>query len=132
MTGVSQQLTLSFEPGLTERHKTLLACVRETIYRSPKALKAVAADMDLSESAMSRKLSENPDDRRTFSLDDLEGAINATGDLTPIYWLIEKYLQDPAHKKARAADALTRLLPDLIALAREAGITNDTKLRAAK
>lgn len=131
MTGISQQLTLSFEPGLTERHKTLLACARESVYRSKKALKAIAADMDLSESALSRKLSENPEDRRTFSLDDLEQSLNATGDLTPIYWLIEKYLQSPEHKKARAADALTRLLPDLIALAREAGVS-EPKLRAAK
>jgi AraC-like DNA-binding protein len=129
VTGVSQQLTLSFEPGLTERHKTLLACAREAIYRCKKPLKAVAADMDLSESSLSRKLSENPEDRRTFSLDDLEASLNATNDLTPVYWLIEKYLQDPAHKKARAADMLTRLLPDLIALAREAGIS-EPQLRA--
>jgi hypothetical protein len=133
MTGISQQLTLSFEPGLTERHKTLLSCAREAIYRAKKPLKAIAADMDLSESALSRKLSENPDDRRTFSLDDLEQALNATGDLSPVYWLIEKYLQDPEHKKARAADALTRLLPDLIALAREAGVVvPDAKLKAIR
>lgn len=130
MTSVSQQqMTLSFEPGLSERHRSLLGCVRETIYRSQKAIKAVAADMDLSESALSRKLSENPDDRRAFSVDDLEAAIVATGDATPVHYLIEKFLQNPEQKRARAADLLSQLLPHVIALANEAGINQPMTTR---
>ena len=58
--------------------------VRESVYRCQKPMKAIAADMDLSESSLSRKLSENDDDRRSFSVADLEGAIRATGDASPI------------------------------------------------
>lgn len=131
MTSVASQLTLSFEPGLAERHKSLLGCVREAVYRSKKPLKAIAADMDLSESSLSRKLSEHPDDRRLFGVDDLEAAIVSTGDVTPIYYLVEKYLQDPEHRKAAAAEQLAKLLPDLIALAKEAGVA-DSKLKAVR
>ena len=37
------QLKLDFEPGITERHKTILSCIRESAYKSNKALKAIAA-----------------------------------------------------------------------------------------
>lgn len=123
MTKVSaQQMTLSFEPGLTERHKTLLSVVRESIYRCRKPLKQIAADMDLSESSLSRKLSENDDDRRSFSVADLEAAIASANDLSPIHWLIEKHMEDPEQTKTRAANALRQALPEILALARQMGV----------
>jgi hypothetical protein len=116
------QLTINFDPGLSERHRSLLGCVREVIHRNQKALKAVAADMDLSESSLSRKLSENPDDRRTFSVDDLEAAIEATGDVTPIYYLVEKYAVSLEAKQAFAAAELAKALPGILALAKQLGV----------
>ncbi len=115
------QLTLNFEPGLAERWRSLKACCRERIFAHPKPLKTVAADMDLSESELSRKLAENPNDTRNFNCDDLEAYIAATGDVTPIHYLAEKYAVDVKTKQAYAAAELARQLPQIIALAKTMG-----------
>lgn len=52
--------------------------------------KAIAADMDLSPSHLSKKLSANGDNR--FTLDDLEKYVQVTGDKEPIRYLVNKYL----------------------------------------
>ena len=80
----SHQLSIDFEPGLAERHQTALDCVRECAYTHKHPLKTLAADMDMSQSELSRKLAHNPDDPRRFTLDDLEKFLTATGDMTPI------------------------------------------------
>lgn len=115
-------MTLNFEPGLAERHKTLKCCVRERVYANVKPLKTVAADMDLSETELSRKLSENPKDTRDLTCDDLEAYIKATGDHSPIFYLVEKYAVNPDAQRAFAAAAFARALPELLALARQAGV----------
>lgn len=118
------QLTIDFSPGLTERHDSLLDCVRHCAYSHRNPLKTIAADMDMSQSELSRKLADNPGDPRRLSVDDLEHFIEATGDTTPIYWLIEKYLQDEDAKKRRAIAALAKAMPDFVALMKAAqGVT---------
>jgi hypothetical protein len=113
-------LTLDFEPSLIEKHPHLLDCVRAVAYSHRNPLKTIAMDMDLSQSELSRKLSGNPDDPRRFTLDDLERFIGATGDVTPIHWLIGKYLEDENSKQQRAMQQLARQLPDVLALIRAA------------
>lgn len=112
----SSQLTLDFTPGLSERYPTVLDCVRAAAYTYRNPLKTVAADMDMSQSELSRKLSGNPDDSRRFTVEDLEKFIQATGDLTPIYYLVEKYLTDEDVKQRRALAELAKQLPDVLAL----------------
>lgn len=116
----SSQLTLDFTPGLSERHTSLKSCVRERCYANSKPLKTVAANMDLSESELSRKLGDNPEDKRNLSVDDFEAYLASTKDVTPIYYLVEKYLTDTDVKKRRAMDQLEQLLPDLVALVKQA------------
>ena len=115
-----RQLTIDFTPGLTERHGSLLDCIREAAYTNRNPLKTVAADMDTSPSELSRKLANNPGDPRKFTVDDLERFMDATGDTTPIYWLIERYLQDSEAKQKQAMAALTRAMPDILALLKQA------------
>lgn len=116
------QLSLDFEPGITERHKTLLACLRECAYKSQKPLKAIAADMDLSESDLSRKLSGNPDDPRRFTVDDMVRLIEVTGDVSPVNWLIERFHLDDDAKTKHAAQAFLKQLPQMVALAKQMGV----------
>lgn len=118
---MAQQLTLSFEPGLAERHRSLKACVRERVYGQPSPLKTVAADMDLSESELTRKLAANPNDTRNLNCDDLEAYITATGDTTPIYYLIEKFAVSTEVKQAFAAAEFAKALPQILALAKQMG-----------
>jgi hypothetical protein len=112
----STQMTLDFEPGLTEKHPHLLDCVRAAAYTHRNPLKTIAADMDMSQSDLSRKLAGNPDDPRRFSLDDLERFVSATGDVSPVYWLVAKFLQDEKLKQDRALQALAKQMPQLLAL----------------
>lgn len=114
------QLTIDFMPGLTERHATLLDCIRESAYTHRNPLKTIAADMDMSQSELSRKLADNPNDPRRLSVGDFEAFIRATGDTTPIYWLIERYLQDADTKQKQAMAALAKVLPDIFDLIKAA------------
>lgn len=117
MTPVSSsQLTLDFEPGLTEKYPHLLDCVRAAAYSHRNPLKTIAMDMDLTLSELSRKLSGNPDDPRHFNVEDLEQFIVATGDVSTIYWLIERFLQDQKLKQDRALQELAKQLPTIMAL----------------
>lgn len=117
---MTAQLTLNFEPGLSERHRTLKGCVRERVYGNGAPLKVLAGNMDLSETELTRKLSDNPNDTRDLNCDDLEAFIRATGDVTPIYYLIEKYAVSLEAKRAFASAELARALPGLLALAKAA------------
>lgn len=114
-------MTLDFTPGLTDRHDSLLSCIREAAHTHHNPLKTIAADMDLSLSELSRKLGNNPDDPRKFSVSDLERFIAATGDVTPIYYLIERFLEDESLRHRRALAELVKLAPQLAALIKQAG-----------
>ena len=116
------QMPLEFAPGLTGRHPTLLSCCHESAVRNERPMKAIAADMDMSSSDLGRKLAPAEGDPRRLSVDDLVRLIESTGDLSPIYWLIERFAIDDEAKQRRAQDALSKLLPDLIALAKQAGV----------
>ena len=116
----SHQMSIDFEPGLAERHQSALDCVRECAYTHKHPLKTLAADMDMSQSELSRKLAHNPDDPRRFTLDDLEKFLAATGDMTPIYYLVEKYLENSDLRQRRALAELVKLAPQLAALIKQA------------
>lgn len=116
------QLKLDFEPGITERHQTLLSCVRECAYKAQKPLKAIAADMDLSESDLSRKLSGNLDDPRRMTIDDLVRFVEVTGDTSAVNWLIEKFHLNDDQRQRRAASEFMKALPQMVAMAKAMGV----------
>jgi hypothetical protein len=118
----TRQMSLDFTPGLTERYATALECIKACVYSNPRPLKSVAADMDMSQSELSRKLSTNPDDPRRFTVADLEAYVQATGDTTPITYLAQKYCLAPEAKQREALSALAALAPQLQALLKAAGV----------
>lgn len=118
----NRQMTLDFQPGLAERHASALECVKACVYSSAKPLKTIAADMDMSASDLSRKLANNPEDPRRFSLTDLETYIQASGDTTPILYLAQKYCVGEGEKQRAALSALASLAPQLQALLKAAGV----------
>lgn len=123
IASATNQMTLDFEAGLVERFPTLLDCIRNGAYTNRNPLKTIAADMDISQSDLSRKLAGNPDDPRRFSVEDMEKYIEKTGDVTPIYYLVEKYLQDEEHRQRRALSELTKQLPEILALFKAASVS---------
>lgn len=116
------QLSLDFEPGLTERHTSLLSCIRECAYKAEKPLKSIAADMDLSESDLSRKLSGNMEDPRRFTVDELVRLVEVIDDVTPINWLIERFHMTDKQRQNRAATEFMKQLPQAIALLKQMGV----------
>ena len=108
-TANQRQLTLPLDESLVPAHRSLRDCVAAGVYR--RGLKGVAADLDLSPGNLSVALSDDP--HRKFSVDDLEGYIQKTGDKTPIYYLVAKYLGDEA---ALRDQVLSQVLEHLNAL----------------
>ena len=106
------QLTLELEPGLAARHKSLLECLAARIYQ--KGLGIVAIDLDKAPGNLSRELAGGPD--RHFSVESLELYIQKHNDLTPILYLIARYMGDQATAEA----ATMRRLEDLMAEVRAA------------
>ncbi len=86
------QLTLNFDTGIADSYATLQEFMAARIHQIGKPQKLVAAEMDLSPSDLTRKLSGSPDDHRRFSIGDLECYIERHNDTMPIYYLVEKYL----------------------------------------
>ena len=101
------QLTLNYEAGLAESYSSCREYVASRVHQLGKPQKAIAADMDYSPSDLSRKLSQNPDDTRRFTLDDLETYMRVTRDTKPVVYLVEKFLveSDPEALQ-RQIDAL--------------------------
>jgi len=110
---MTRQLNIDFQPGLLEQFPEFRDVVRASVYSCGRAFKAIAADLDMSVSELSRKLADNPSDPVHFPLPRLPELLRATGDLRPLYWLIEDFIEDPEAKKQRviseATDAVRRL-----------------------
>ena len=112
-----QQFTLNFDPGLLERYGCLRECVATGVYQ--RGLKRVAIDLDMAPSNLSVQLSE--DASRHFSVDSLERYIESTGDTTPIYYLIERYLRDKPQVSPAAVAQLVDLVAQMQPLLRQVG-----------
>lgn len=104
-----EQLTLSFEPGLVDRYRSLRDCVATGVYQ--QGLSSVAIDLDKAPGNLSVELSDDP--TRKFGIDSLEQYIEKRKDFTPIYYLIEKFLK-PADRNPAQEAALAQL-PNVMA-----------------
>jgi hypothetical protein len=112
------QLVLDFEPGLVERYGSLRECVATGVYQ--RGLKRVAIDLDQAPSNLSVQLSEDPS--RHLSVDSLELYIEKTGDHTPVYYLVEKFLSDGGARKDAQQAELLRQFTALTQMMKKAGV----------
>lgn len=108
---------LTISPGLTTKFATLLELLAGRTTVSARPVKAIAADMDVSPSDLSRKLRSYPGDPRAFSVEDLDAWITATGDLSPIHWLVEKHVVMARDAREELLDRLAARYEDLDDLA---------------
>lgn len=109
----SGQLTLSFEPSMPERWGSLREFVAYRVHANAAPAKTIAADMDLSPSVLSRKLSPSDGDTHRLNVDDLERYLAVTGDTAPIEYLVAKYLQGDEARRARAISRVETLAVEL-------------------
>jgi hypothetical protein len=132
----SRQLQLSFEPGLTARHRTLEDCCTAVVHNARQGVEGVAAHLDIAPSELSRRLNaharghEHEANNRPLRVSDMLGIIEATGDYRPIYWLIEKFIRDPESTRTAAIQQLAHLMPIVQALIEQS--TEGGKVRAVK
>lgn len=110
------QIEIDFTVGITEAYPTLMDVVRAACdpSTSGRQRKAVAADLDVSPSELSRSIGEAGD--RPLKVDDLSRLL----DVIPksrhlvIEWLIEKYLDSATTRAKRAEDVILQLAPPLL------------------
>jgi len=112
------QLTLSFEQGISERHRSLRECIATGVYQ--RGLGNIAIDLNKAPGNLSVELSEDP--TRKFSVDSLEDYIAKTGDTAPVYYLIDKFLNDKGQKQNAALAQLAPMLQQLAPLMKQAGL----------
>lgn len=113
---------LDFQSGLTAQFPHLEDVLVAVVYGCRIGLNGVAAALDQSPSELSRRLNRDSDDHRPARVADMVGIMKVTGDLRPIYWQIEKFMESPEARLIRAADQLNHLLPMVVELAEQAGI----------
>jgi hypothetical protein len=115
----ASQLVLDFEPGLTDRYSSVRDCVATGVYQ--RGLKRIAIELDTAPSNLSVQLSD--DTSRHFSLDSFERYLEKTGDMTPLYYLVERFLQEKVNTQQAAVEQLQSLGPQLVALLKQAGVS---------
>ncbi len=113
------QLTLDFEPGLSAKHRNLRDCIATSIYR--RGLSSVAIDLNESPGNLGNQLSD--DSQRKFGVDELELYLEKSGDFSPIFYLIDKFLHDKTQKQNAALSQLAPILQQLAPLLKQAGLT---------
>lgn len=119
ITPQTDQLTLDFEPGLAAKHRNLRDCIATSIYR--RGLSNVAIDLNESPGNLGNQLSD--DSQRKFGVDELETYLEKSGDYSPIYYLIDKFLHDKTQKQNAAMSQLAPILQQLAPLLKQAGLT---------
>lgn len=108
------QLTLNLEPALPERFASLRAFIAHRSAVVSKPAKAVAADMDMAPSTLSRKLNPTEGDTQRFNLDDLEAWLASTGDAAAVVeYLAAKFLDSDVARRERALSRAELLLGEL-------------------
>lgn len=118
---MSAQLTLELQLGLLQRYRSLRECVHHVALDFPKGMKALAAECDLSQSELSRRLSPTDGDPRSLDVDLMVRIIDATGDLRPLHWLVARFVPTDAARRQSAVDNLATLMPQIAALLADAG-----------
>ena len=119
--GMTSQLTLELNLELLQRYRTLRECVHHVALDYPRGMKALAADLDLSQSELSRRLHPTDGDPRSLDVDLMVRIMEATGDIRPLHWLIARFIPTEADRRSAAVDELTAILPRLAELLAAAG-----------
>lgn len=118
ITPPTAQLTLDFEPGLAQRYRNLRECIATGIYQ--QGLSSVAIDLNESPGNLSNQLSD--ESQRKFGVDDFELYLEKRGDLTPVYYLVAKFLHKHEAEQDAALAQLAPLLKQLAPLMKKAGL----------
>jgi hypothetical protein len=122
-----QQMSLSFEPGLSTRYRSLTECVAAGVYQ--RGLGRVAAHVDVAPSHLSAQLSGGGEGSRKLAVETLEDYIAKEGDLTPIYYLVDKFCRDPWAQREEALAQIPQMMRQMQALLEAAAVPPERRRR---
>lgn len=120
MTG-TQQMTLELHVGILNRYRTLRDCVHHVAMDYPGGMKHLAAECDLSESELSRRLNPSDGDKRSCDVNLTVRIMEITGDLRPLHWLVSKFIPTESDRRQAAVDTLAQMMPRIAELLAAAG-----------
>lgn len=106
-TDSQRQLTLALDEGLLSRYRNLRECIAQGVYQ--RGLTWVAGQLNKSPGNLSSELGD--ESQRKFGVDELEEYISRTGDKTPVYYLVARFLGD----EGAARDMALRQVADMLA-----------------
>ena len=86
-----QQLTINFDASLVDAYDSCRELIQARIHQIGRQQKAIAADLDMAPSQLTRKLAQSPGDSARFTLDDLEAYLQTNDDRQPLHYLNAKY-----------------------------------------
>lgn len=124
-----RQLSITFEKGIAERSRTLREHMAVRVYG--RGLVETAGRLDLSPSKLTEKLagSDSGGKPRGMTIDELETYIQRTGDVSPVHYLVEKFLGDPEVARDEALAKLASMVEQLAPLMAAAGLNPATRKR---
>lgn len=109
------QIDLDFEPGLTQRFRSLTEVCAAAVYSSRGGLGAIASELDMSPSELSKRLNVDKaaTDPRPLHADHVAAIVKATGDQRPVLYLVEMFCTDREMQRRAALNSLSKLLPEI-------------------
>lgn len=124
-----QQFALDFAPGLSDKYPRWEDTLNHAVYSSRLGLNGVAARLDQSPSDLCKRLAG--EETRPLRARDAIRIIEETGDMTPVFWLIDKFIKDPEARKQEAMAQIPALVAQLESLLKTAGDGKVSSLRRA-
>ncbi|MNM06968.1 hypothetical protein D3C81_170000 [compost metagenome] len=117
-----RHLSITYQDGLTERSRSLREHLLVQVHQ--RGVVAVAGSMDMAPSKLTEKMAgqDSGGKSRGMTIDELETYIRTQGDISPIHYLIERYMTSPEAAHAEAIAELTKLATALPALLQRAGV----------
>lgn len=122
-----RHLSITYQGGLTHTSRSLRELLLVQVQHNGGVV-AVAGKMDLAPSKLSEKLSEKlaggdtSGKPRGMTIDELERYMKETGDVTPVHYLVEKFLTCPDAQHAEAIAQFTKLAAAMAPLAHTLGL----------
>lgn len=118
-----RSLHITYEGGLTQTSRSLRELLLVQVQRNGGVV-SVAGKLDLSPSKLTEKLAggDSGGKPRGLTIDELERYLKETGDISPIHYLIEKYMTSPDAQHAEAIAQFAALAAAMTPLAAKLGV----------
>jgi hypothetical protein len=107
-------MKMQIEMQFDRKFSNLKEAIVHSVFKSDTSIKTLACKLDHSPSNLSRRLNlVKVDGEPCLSVEDFEGIMEATGDYTPIYYLLERFVQKDQDRLLKEFDEFKKKIPDL-------------------